>query len=134
LLQRICESPFVASDIQEQLREQLFSGFVKNNSFHYWENSIRFGTATKEHKEKLWAEITDPGNSDTAFDFEWKVKAFWQPGVHRDLIEPFFDRYYQVLPALVVHQPMTKANKFMTTCSPSLRGSDFDLQKVKELF
>jgi hypothetical protein len=48
-------------------------------------------------KAKIWAEITDPENKDSAYIRTSKMNGFYVRD-QLDIIEPYFDKFYQVLP------------------------------------
>ena len=56
-----------------------------------------------------------------------------QADSQRELVEPFFDKYYDCVPKLAVSLPESKFRFFMKTCCPVARGSKNDLVKLQEL-
>jgi len=51
-----------------------------------------------EIKAKTWAEIIDPNSKDSAYVRQAKMSGFYQRE-SLELIEPYFDKFYEVLPA-----------------------------------
>ena len=54
------------------------------------------GLPDAEVKARVWAEITDPNNSDSAYVRSAKMSAFYS-GDQMELCEPYFDKFYDVL-------------------------------------
>lgn len=48
-------------------------------------------------KAKIWAEITDPNNKDSAYIRRAKMSGFYGND-QLDIIQPYFDKFYETLP------------------------------------
>ena len=52
-----------------------------------------------EIKAKVWAEITDPNNSDSLYVRASKMNGFW--GFDQaEIVKPYIGKYYEILPQM----------------------------------
>jgi hypothetical protein len=49
---------------------------------------------------------------------------------HLDLIQPYIEMYYDVLPVLITKLDRQRAEAFMRKVCPAIRASDNDLKRV----
>ncbi len=54
-----------------------------------------------EIKARLWAELVDLDSKDSILESQQKISGFWSRYQQFDLIEPYFEKYYQVLHDIV---------------------------------
>ncbi len=54
-----------------------------------------------ELKEKLWNELTNMDSKDSILVSQQKISGMWNRYQQFDLIEPYFEKYYQILPEII---------------------------------
>ena len=54
-----------------------------------------------ELKEKLWNELTNMDSKDSILVSQQKINGMWNRYQQFDLIEPYFEKYYQILPEII---------------------------------
>ena len=60
-----------------------------------------------EIKARVWAEVTDPSNTDSLYKRRAKIEGFYAFSQF-DIVEPYFDKFFDVLP--MVYEKMTHKN------------------------
>lgn len=98
-----------------------------NESFASTQIILTQSRADPTLKHLLWTQITDCQNKDLQGAYTAKCMAFMQMVTQRDLVEPYFDLFYEVLPAVASSLPRSKVLKFARSCCPAARGSQKDL-------
>jgi len=56
-----------------------------------------------------------------------KVDAFTQIKNQYELLEPFFDQFYDVIESMIESLPRSKVIKFIKDFCPAGRGSEYDI-------
>lgn len=68
-------------------------------------------------KAKVWAEIIDPNNSDSLYVRQAKMGGFYGHDQH-DIVEDYFDKFYEVLPIMYKNSTHKKFESFFNTMLP----------------
>ena len=70
-----------------------------------------------EIKAKVWAEITDPNNSDSVYVRTSKMSGFYGHDQH-DIVKGYFDKFYEILPQMHKDCTHKKFESFFHTMLP----------------
>ena len=130
---QLVTSPFLDELQRQSVADVVYNRTVMNESFTATNIRLTRSHPDPKVKESLWHEITDPLNCDLQSDYQSKCYAFMQADSQRELIEKYFDKYYECVPKLAVSFPESKFKSFLRTCCPVARGSLTDLMKLQEL-
>jgi hypothetical protein len=84
-------------------------------------------------KAKLWSDLVDLESKDSVLETQQKIAGFWNRYQQFDLIEPYFEKYYEVLHEIVEKKDREFVQVFMAGCSPAFLARDVDEQNFKEL-
>ena len=85
-----------------------------------------------EVKAKVWAELTYPNNEDSVYVRSAKMQGLFSWS-QIDLVRPYFDKFYDVLP--LVHEKMTykKFDSFFHSLLPRMEVSDAHIVRLVSL-
>jgi len=84
-------------------------------------------------KAKLWAEITDPKTTEPQKDLKLKMMCFFQRKQQLDLIQPYFEKYYNTLLEVANGRDREFIEIFMNFMSPAAMARDEDLKQFKAI-
>lgn len=77
--------------------------------------------------------MTNEDSKESLIDLKVKVSAFWQRSHQLELIEPYFAKYYEVLPRIVDKRDRQFSEVFMACCSPAFLGRKEDENAYKAM-
>ena len=83
-------------------------------------------------KAKTWAEITDLNSKDSLYLKNAKIAGFYSWD-QLDIISPYFDKYYEVLPVLNQGTTYKYMSSFFYTLLPTMQISDSHIVKLVAL-
>jgi hypothetical protein len=83
-------------------------------------------------KQLLWTQFTDPCSEEPQKDLMAKMKCFFNRS-HLDLIEPYFTKFYDLLPTVAKTRNREFTEIFMQNLSPAFRASAEDLEHFERL-
>lgn len=72
-------------------------------------------------------------SKDSILESQQKISGFWSRYQQLDLIQPYFDKYYQILHDVIEKKDREFAQIFMTSLSPAFLARDEDEQQFKAL-
>lgn len=129
----LCSSPYVLDVERQAMSERVYKLVAKGLVFNDLVNRIEWGTPDATKKAQLWASISDPFNDDNLQSYYWKEDAFCQRNCQADLMQPYQDQFYLVVPMFVNFQTNTKATRFLRNNSPAARALPRDLEGFTKL-
>jgi hypothetical protein len=84
-------------------------------------------------KEDLWKKITDPDSKEPQKDLLLKMGCFMQKRQQLSLIEPYFAKYYEILPKVAETRNREFTEIFMAHLSPASMARDEDLKQFQAI-
>lgn len=83
-------------------------------------------------KAQIWADITNPASTDSLYVKSAKMGGFynWE---QLDLIEPYFEKFYEILPELHEKYTFKEFDTFFFSLLPSMTIRDSHIVKLVEL-
>ena len=90
------------------------------------------GLPEAENKAKVWKELTDLSSTESIYDRSAKMTGFysWR---QLDLIRPYFDKFYEVLPLIYEKQAFKYLESFESHLLPRMEIKDEHIIKVLSL-
>ena len=85
-----------------------------------------------EVKAQVWKEITDPNSVESIYDRRAKMAGFYSYG-QLDIIRPYFDKFYDVLPQIYEKQSFKYVENFEAYLLPRLEIKDEHIIKLVSL-
>ena len=85
-----------------------------------------------DQKERIWVSITALDSEDSLNISQIKMKGFFQRNQQLELIEPYFDKYFDVLGEIVERKDREYAEIFMNTLSPAFMARDSDEKAFRD--
>ena len=88
-------------DFSQEQKTKLIEKVMENDSS---DKAIKakqiseLSTPTAEQKESLWKDISSLNSSESLMQRLIKIQAFFQRYQQLDPIEPYFDKYFEILP------------------------------------
>jgi hypothetical protein len=70
-----------------------------------------------DNKAKVWAEITDPNNTDSLYVRQAKMNGFYGHDQH-DIVKDYFEKFYEILPIMHKNSTHKKFDSFFNTMLP----------------
>ena len=85
---------------KEALKVKAFEGDASDKGQNV-QKGCGYSLPEAELKAKLWAELVNLDSTDSILESQLKIGGFWNRYQQFDLIEPYFEKYYQVLPTII---------------------------------
>ena len=97
------------------------------------QKTCEFSLPEAKLKEQLWNDLVNLESKDSILESQQKLSGFWNRYQQFDLIEPYFEKYFEVLPEIVDKKDREFAQIFMSGCSPAFMARESDEQHFKTL-
>ena len=106
----IVKTAFKASCLSLEEKQELLNQTLGDDRSDLSENcraTCESSLPDPEIKARVWAEVTDPSNTDSLYKRRAKIEGFYAFSQF-DIVEPYFDKFFDVLP--MVYEKMTHKN------------------------
>jgi len=133
--QTIAKILFKSRDFTTEFKNQFLEEVLGDDKTDLSERTratCRAGLPDPEIKASIWKEITDPDNSDSLYMRSAKMAGFYSWD-QLDIIEPYFDKFFDCLAEL--HEKCThkKFESFFYSMLPRMKISDSHIVKLVAL-
>ena len=132
IIKRYYASPEFTPDEKKALNQATFKN-DESDTGKQIQKVCEYSLPDQALKEQLWEEILDANTKDTLMDSRQKIAGFWQRDQQLDLIQPFFDKYYNVVNKVVETRDREFAEAFMNALSPAFMARESDDAAFKDL-
>ena len=90
------------------------------------QKTCEYSLPNADLKAQLWADLVNMDSKDSILESQQKISGFWSRYQQLDLIQPYFDKYYQMLHDVIEKKDREFAQIFMTSLSPAFLARDED--------
>ena len=92
---KLVQASYYASNIEKEIIcQRVYALIAKGQVFVDLESLCNWSLPNPDLKAQLWAELTDPLNSDSQSTYIWKIDAFAQMECQLELMEKYFNLFY----------------------------------------
>jgi hypothetical protein len=92
-----------------------------------------FSLADPVLKAQLWTDVTNLESEDSLELSSIKMAGFMTKKLSLDIIKPYFQKYYEVLPTIAANRDREYTTAFMNTLSPAFMAREEDKEAFKAL-
>jgi hypothetical protein len=110
ILKKVFEEPSISIAEKEALLAKVIGDDKSDIAENTKETCFAF-IPTAENKAKVWEQITDPNSTESIYKRKAKMSGFYS-WKQLDLIRPYFDKYYEVLPLIFEKNPFNYVEAF----------------------
>ena len=140
LVKTLCASPHLSRAEKDAMMNRVYGDDTSDSTIRFKLISL-MRIPDPKTKADMWKTITDLNGTTNFQMYKSMCSGFIQMPHHADLLEPYFDEYYKVLPSMMESHTFSqqKASTFMSTCCPLLlrldreKAEKVDLVKVNKL-
>ncbi len=100
IIKSIYSSTYFTKEEKECLKAKAFEG-DNSDKAHQVQKVCDFALPEPSLKERLWTELTDFESKDPVLTSQLKIQGFWNRYQQLDLIQPYFEKYYEILPEII---------------------------------
>ena len=83
-------------------------------------------------KDRIWTAITDLKSTETLQSLQIKMQGFFRRNQQLDLIQPYFNKFFDVLGEVVMKRDREFATTFMNSLSPAFMAREQEEQALRE--
>mmetsp|Transcript_23446 Transcript_23446/g.36122 ORF Transcript_23446/g.36122 Transcript_23446/m.36122 type:complete len:210 (-) Transcript_23446:25-654(-) len=124
-------SSYFDSDTKKALKEKIFESDTSDKG-----KKVQLlcdqSLPDPEQKERIWASITNFENEDTLETAQIKMQGFFKKNQQLELIQPYFEKYFDVMGEVVEKKDREFAEIFLNSMSPAFMARDSDETAFRE--
>jgi hypothetical protein len=123
ILKNYYSSPYFNSDEKKALMEKALSNDTSDKGKKN-EQMCNQSLPDKDLKERIWLAITDMESKEGLQTMQIKMQGFFRKNQQLDLIQPYFEKYFDVLGEVVLKKDREYSEIFMNTLSPAFMANE----------
>ena len=131
VLKNYYSSPHFNNDDKKALKEKALAN-DKSDKASKCEQLCNQSLPDPEQKERIWAAITDITNTEGLQAMQIKMQGFFRRNQQLDLIQPYFEKYFDVLGEIVEKRDREYGETFMTMLSPAFMARESEEKAFRE--
>lgn len=115
-----------SGEVTKQFKTDLLNNFLGDDKSDISQN-LRFycqaTSADPKTKEQVWKDLVDPKTKLSFYERRAQMQGFYCQG-QIDLLRPYFDKFYEVLPTFSEEHGMAYVKSFMKSMLPRMEIQD----------